>query len=93
MNPILSFEHVTYRYPNADTAALEDVSFQVEPGELCLLAGLSGHGKSTLLRAACGLAPHFHGGRFAGTVTLASTGPPSSARSRALCSRTRRPSS
>jgi energy-coupling factor transport system ATP-binding protein len=71
MNPILSFEHVTYRYPNADTAALEDVSFQVEPGELCLLAGLSGHGKSTLLRAACGLAPHFHGGRFAGTVTLA----------------------
>jgi energy-coupling factor transport system ATP-binding protein len=71
MNTILSFEHVTYSYPNADAAALEDVSFKVEPGELCLLAGLSGHGKSTLLRAACGLAPHFHGGRFAGTVTLA----------------------
>jgi energy-coupling factor transport system ATP-binding protein len=32
---------------------------------------LSGHGKSTLLRAACGLVPHFHGGRFAGTVKLA----------------------
>jgi energy-coupling factor transport system ATP-binding protein len=37
---------------------------------VCLLAGLSGQGKSTLLRAACGLVPHFHGGRFAGTVTL-----------------------
>ncbi len=71
MNPILSFEQVTYSYPNADTAALDDVSFELDPGELCLLAGLSGHGKSTLLRAACGLAPHFHGGRFAGTVTLA----------------------
>jgi energy-coupling factor transport system ATP-binding protein len=71
MNPILSFEHVTYRYPNADTPALEDVSLAIAPGELCLLAGLSGHGKSTLLRAACGLVPHFHGGRFAGTVTLA----------------------
>ncbi len=71
MNPILSFEHVTYSYPSAEEPALKDVSFKVEPGELCLLAGLSGHGKSTLLRAACGLAPHFHGGRFAGTVTLA----------------------
>ncbi len=69
--PILSFDHVTYRYPNTDTPALEDVSFALEPGELCLLAGLSGHGKSTLLRAACGLVPHFHGGRFAGAVTLA----------------------
>jgi energy-coupling factor transport system ATP-binding protein len=71
MNPILSFEHVTYRYPGVDTPALDDVSLEVEPGELCLLAGLSGHGKSTLLRATCGLVPHFHGGRFAGTITLA----------------------
>jgi energy-coupling factor transport system ATP-binding protein len=71
MSPILSFDRVTYRYPNAETPALEDVSLDVEPGELCLLAGLSGHGKSTLLRAACGLVPHFHGGRFSGAVTLA----------------------
>jgi energy-coupling factor transport system ATP-binding protein len=72
MNPILSFDRVTYRYPGAEEEpALDDVSFAVEPGELCLLAGLSGHGKSTLLRAACGLVPHFHGGRFAGAVTLA----------------------
>jgi energy-coupling factor transport system ATP-binding protein len=71
MNSILSFDRVTYRYPGVDTPALEDVSLQIEPGELCLLAGRSGHGKSTLLRAACGLVPHFHGGRFAGTVRLA----------------------
>jgi len=71
MSPILSFERVTYHYPGNDTPALDDVSFEIEPGELCLLAGLSGHGKSTLLRAACGLVPHFHGGRFAGTVRLA----------------------
>jgi energy-coupling factor transport system ATP-binding protein len=69
--PLLSFERVTYRYPGIDTPALEDVSFAIAPGEFCLLAGLSGHGKSTLLRAACGLAPHFDGGRFAGRVTLA----------------------
>ena len=71
MKPILSFEHVTYRYPGVAAPALHDVSLEVHPGELCLVAGLSGHGKSTLLRAACGLVPHFHGGRFAGRVQLA----------------------
>jgi energy-coupling factor transport system ATP-binding protein len=68
---ILSFENVTYQYPGAKTPALDDVSFELAAGEFCLLAGLSGHGKSTLLHAACGLVPHFHGGSFAGTVTLA----------------------
>ncbi len=71
MTAIASFEQVTYRYPEGERPALEDVSFEVGPGEFCLLAGLSGHGKSTLLRAACGLVPHFYGGSFAGAVTLA----------------------
>jgi len=69
--PILAFENVTYSYPDADVPALSDVTLHIGPGEFCLLAGLSGDGKSTLLRAACGLVPHFHGGRFAGRVTLA----------------------
>jgi energy-coupling factor transporter ATP-binding protein EcfA2 len=68
--PLLSFERVSYRYPGADTPALCDVTFDLQPGEFCLLAGLSGHGKSTLLRAACALVPHFHGGRFSGSVVL-----------------------
>jgi energy-coupling factor transporter ATP-binding protein EcfA2 len=69
--PLLSFERVSYRYPGEDDAALDDVGIDIQPGEFCLLAGLSGHGKSTLLRAACGLVPHFHGGHFEGRVTLA----------------------
>ncbi len=64
------FEGVTYAYPGEGAPALRDVSLTIEPGELCVLAGLSGHGKSTLLRAACGLAPHFYGGSFAGRVTV-----------------------
>ncbi len=69
--PILSFAHLTYRYPGVQQPALDDLTLDIAPGEFCLLAGLSGHGKSTLLRAANGLVPHFHGGRLAGRVTLA----------------------
>jgi energy-coupling factor transporter ATP-binding protein EcfA2 len=68
---LLAFDGVTYRYPGVDQPALSDVSLEIGPGEFCLLAGLSGHGKSTLLRAACGLVPHFHGGHFTGRVRLA----------------------
>ncbi len=41
------------------------------PGEFALLAGRSASGKSTLLRAACGLVPHFHGGELEGSVAVA----------------------
>ena len=43
----------------------------LEPGEMVVLLGPSGSGKSTLLRALGGLVPHFHGGRFAGSVEVA----------------------
>jgi energy-coupling factor transport system ATP-binding protein len=68
--PLLAFESVSYRYPGVEEPALSDVSLELQPGEFCLLAGLSGHGKSTLLRAACGLVPHFHGGRFTGRALV-----------------------
>ena len=65
----LAFEAVTYTYPGRDEPALRDVSFALADGEFCVAAGMSASGKSTLLRAACGLVPHFHGGHFGGRVT------------------------
>ncbi len=65
---VLRFEDVTYRYPHASEPALRGVSLEVAPGEFVVAAGLSASGKSTFLRAACGLVPHFHGGEFAGRV-------------------------
>jgi energy-coupling factor transport system ATP-binding protein len=70
MSALLSFDGVTYAYPGVERPALDRVSLEIGPGEFCVLAGLSGSGKSSLLRAACGLVPHFHGGRFAGRVQL-----------------------
>ncbi len=69
--PALSVEALTYSYPRADGPALADVSLEIAPGEFALLAGRSASGKSTLLKAACGLVPHFHGGEIEGEVVVA----------------------
>ena len=67
---VLALERVTYAYPGAPRPALRDVSLAIEPGEFVVLAGLSACGKSTLLRAAGGLVPHFHGGVFGGRAVV-----------------------
>lgn len=44
------FDSVTKRYPGADSVAVEDLSFEVPAGEICVLVGPSGCGKTTALR-------------------------------------------
>ena len=68
--PALAVEGLGYAYPHTERAALADVSLEVAPGEFVLLAGRSASGKSTLLKAACGLVPHFHGGEIDGGVRV-----------------------
>jgi len=70
MAAIATLAHVTYTYPGASKPALDDVSLAIDPAEVILVLGGSGSGKSTLLRAINGLVPHFHGGTFAGRVTV-----------------------
>jgi energy-coupling factor transport system ATP-binding protein len=70
--PALAIERLSYAYAGADAAlVLRDVSLTLAPGEFALLAGRSASGKTTLLRAACGLVPHFHGGEIEGSVDVA----------------------
>jgi energy-coupling factor transporter ATP-binding protein EcfA2 len=64
-------EKLCFGYPERPEAALADISLEIEEGEVVLVLGRSGSGKSTLLRALSGLVPHFHGGRFSGSVTIA----------------------
>jgi energy-coupling factor transport system ATP-binding protein len=61
---------LTFTYTGADRPALAGVSLEIEPGEIVLLTGRSGCGKTTLIRALAGLVPHFHGGRFGGSVEV-----------------------
>ena len=45
-----TFRNVSLRYPGSDHDALSDVSFDILPGELVLVVGTNGSGKSTMLK-------------------------------------------
>lgn len=45
----ISFDKVSFRYPDTGIEALKEVSFQVEPGETLAIIGHTGAGKSTIL--------------------------------------------
>ena len=53
---VLTFDHVSFRYPGADEDVLEDITFTAKPGETTAIIGSTGSGKSTLVN----LIPHFY---------------------------------
>ncbi|WNI26602.1 ATP-binding cassette domain-containing protein [Streptomyces sp. ITFR-16] len=67
---MITFDQVTVQYDDAARPALREIDLTVEEGELCLVVGHTGVGKSTLLGAVNGLVPHFTGGTLHGRVTV-----------------------
>ncbi|MFH8343584.1 ABC transporter ATP-binding protein [Streptomyces sp. NPDC018045] len=68
---MIRFDQVSVTYGDAARPAVQGLDLTVPEGELCLLVGPSGVGKSTVLNAVCGLVPHFTGGTLRGRVTVA----------------------
>ena len=67
---MITFDQVSFTYNEAQRPTLHRVNLDIPEGELCVVVGETGTGKSTLLRAINGLVPHFSGGTLAGTVTV-----------------------
>ncbi|MFC8233660.1 ABC transporter ATP-binding protein [Streptomyces sp. NPDC056663] len=67
---MIRFEQVSVQYEGAAHPTLSGVDLTVPEGELVLLVGPSGVGKSTLLGAVSGLVPHFTGGTLRGRVMV-----------------------
>ena len=61
----LVFDHVGFRYPDAEGDVVSDVSFSTAPGKITAIVGSTGSGKSTLVQ----LAPRLYD-PTSGTVTL-----------------------
>ncbi|MET7456314.1 ATP-binding cassette domain-containing protein [Streptomyces sp. NPDC005574] len=68
---MIRFENVSVTYDGVPEPTVRGVDFEVPEGELVLLVGPSGVGKSTVLGAVSGLVPHFTGGTLRGRVTVA----------------------
>jgi energy-coupling factor transport system ATP-binding protein len=68
---MIRFDAVTFRYADAPSPVLREVTATVSEGELALVVGPTGSGKSTLLGLVNGLVPHFTGGQLNGRVTVA----------------------
>jgi len=62
-------KNLTFAYQNGKTV-LRDISFCVAAGEIFVIAGLSGGGKTTLCQLLCGIIPHAVKGELSGEISL-----------------------
>jgi energy-coupling factor transport system ATP-binding protein len=67
---VIEFDRVSVTYSGSSRPTIRDVSLRIEEGELALVVGRTGSGKSTFLGAINGLVPHFTGGTLSGVVTV-----------------------
>ena len=66
----LVIENLSFKYRTRPELAIENISFELKQGELLLIAGSSGCGKTTLARSINGLIPRSYRGERSGKVLL-----------------------
>ncbi len=66
----LRVHNLTFRYRIREVPAIREMTFELQRGELLLVAGASGCGKTTLMRCINGLIPRSYRGEMTGTIHL-----------------------
>lgn len=67
----IEFKNVSFSYAGSEQKVLDGANMSVAYGEIALLSGYSGEGKSTLLSLACGIIPEVTPGTVSGEITVA----------------------
>jgi len=66
----LVIDNLSFRYRDRQGAAIHNLSFTANPGEVLLIAGASGCGKTTLIRCINGLIPRSYKGEMNGKILV-----------------------
>src|SRR5215467_16040733 len=66
----LVVENLSFRYRDREELAIQNISFEAKPGEILLIAGASGCGKTTLIRCINGLIPRSYRGDLQGRALV-----------------------
>lgn len=67
---MIALQNLSFTYQGYEKPCLRNINFQIESGEVVLLTGLSGSGKSTVLKCINGLIPHLYEGTLSGSLRL-----------------------
>ena len=67
---MIIFENVSVTYDGESVPILRDINLELVEGEMVLVVGRTGCGKTTFLQTMNGLVPHFTGGTLSGRVTI-----------------------
>ncbi len=67
---MIEIDNVNFRYKGTDEGGLHDITLTINDGEVVLLCGASGCGKTTIGRLINGLIPHYYKGELTGSITV-----------------------
>ncbi len=67
---MIELNNINFRYENSESGTLDIRSLAIGEGEVVLLCGASGCGKTTVTRLVNGLIPHYYEGELKGSVTV-----------------------
>jgi energy-coupling factor transport system ATP-binding protein len=67
---MITFANVSLIYPNSQRTILDNLTFSVDEGELILVIGLTGAGKSSFMKLINGVIPHHTAGILSGEIIV-----------------------